>query len=216
MQAPLLHKLKDQNFWLSSQRVLFWEEQKILIVSDLHVGKTGHFRKAGIAVPQTVLKEDLQRLFHLVQFFKATQLLVVGDLFHSHHNSELDLFKRWRGDLSFVQVKLVMGNHDILKREWYAEAGIEVVEKEMTLNEFCFTHDRCYPEKNEYTFCGHIHPGVVLNGLGRQTLRFPCFYFTPSFCILPAFGKFTGLATIKPTSSDVVYAIVQNSIIQLQ
>ena len=30
---------------------MFWEEEKALIVSDLHFGKTGHFRKSGIAVP---------------------------------------------------------------------------------------------------------------------------------------------------------------------
>jgi metallophosphoesterase superfamily enzyme len=55
----------------------------VLIVSDLHFGKTGHFRKSGIAVPQSVYKKDLQRLFHQVQYFQPRKLIVVGDLFHS-------------------------------------------------------------------------------------------------------------------------------------
>ena len=94
MQAPILHKIQDQNFWLSASRTIFWEEQKALILSDLHFGKTGHFRKAGIAIPQSVYKEDLQRLFNLLQYFKPQEIIAVGDLFHRHAKQELELFKR--------------------------------------------------------------------------------------------------------------------------
>ena len=69
MQAPVSHKLSGQTFWLSAQRIIFWEEQKVLILSDLHLGKTGHFRKAGIAVPQAVYKEDLATAFKFVALF---------------------------------------------------------------------------------------------------------------------------------------------------
>ena len=67
MQAPVSYKLLTQQLWLSAHRCIFWEEKKALLVSDLHFGKTGHFRKSGIAVPQAVYKEDLQRLVHLIQ-----------------------------------------------------------------------------------------------------------------------------------------------------
>jgi metallophosphoesterase superfamily enzyme len=116
MQAPVQHLLFGQTFWLSAQRCLFWEEQKALIVSDLHLGKTGHFRKAGIAVPQSVYKEDLQRLLDLLHHFNPDRLIVVGDLFHSVANKELELFQRWRLDFSGLKITLVKGNHDILKR----------------------------------------------------------------------------------------------------
>ena len=86
MQLPLLYQLKENNFLLSSQRCLFWIEQKILIVTDLHLGKSGHFRKNGIAIPQTIFKEDIQRLFDQITFYKPTQLIIVGDLFHSVAN----------------------------------------------------------------------------------------------------------------------------------
>jgi hypothetical protein len=56
----------------------------------------------------------------------------------------------------------------------------------------------------------------VVNGLGKQSLRFPCFYFTQNHCILPAFGKFTGLANINPGKYDVVYALVEDNIIKLR
>lgn len=216
MKASLQHKINGQTLWLSAERALFWEEQKALVLSDLHLGKTGHFRKAGIAVPQGVLKEDMQRLMTLLHYFKPEQLIVVGDFFHSHANLELELFKRWRHDVAHLPIKLVRGNHDILTGEWYREAAIDVIEPDLKLGPFAFTHDNCGVSAAPYTFCGHIHPGITIHGLGKQSLRFPCFYFTPTYCILPAFGKFTGLAMVQPSGSDVLYAVVEQSLMRIQ
>jgi uncharacterized protein len=216
VQAPLLHTILDQHLWLTAQRSIFWEEQKALIVSDLHFGKTGHFRKSGIPVPQTIYKEDLQRLVSLLNYFKPDQLIVVGDFFHSHENTELDLFKKWRNDFADLKIVLVRGNHDILKDSWYKEAEIEVIEKELLKRPFLFMHDRCTDRDDVYTFCGHIHPGIYLHGLGRQGLRLPCFYFAKDHCILPAFSRFTGTALIEPERNENVYAIVENKLLQMQ
>jgi uncharacterized protein len=216
MQAPILHKLREQNLWLSAQRSIYWEEQKVLIVSDLHFGKTGHFRKSGIPVPQSVYKEDLQRLVSLLHYFKPEKLLVVGDFFHSHANMELDWFKKWREDFTFLKIILVRGNHDILKGSWYKEARIDVIEPELELPPFIFTHERCEDHQDLYTFCGHIHPGIYLHGLGKQSLRLPCFYFGANHCIIPAFSKFTGTALIEPDPNENVFAIVENSLVQMQ
>ena len=215
MQPPLLRKIHDQHFWLSAERCIFWEEKKTLIVSDLHIGKSGHFRKAGIAVPQFVLKEDLQRLLTVLNFFKAEKLIVVGDFFHSTLNLELDLFRRWRQDIAQIKIVLVKGNHDILKKKWYESADIELIEPNLCIDQFCFSHDLYEVPEGLYTFSGHIHPGIVLNGLGKQSLRFPCFYFTETFCVLPAFGKFTGLANIEPSKKDDVFAVVADSLISV-
>jgi DNA ligase-associated metallophosphoesterase len=215
MQAPLLYKLHGQNLWLSAQRSIFWEEQKALIVSDLHFGKTGHFRKSGIAVPQTVYKEDLQRLISLLHHFQPRQLIVVGDFFHSSINTELDWFKKWRADFSALKILLVKGNHDILQQKWYEESGIDVLEKELQLDPFFFTHDYCENKPGLYTFCGHIHPGIVINGLGKQSLRFPCFYFAKEHCILPAFSKFTGAVAMDQRTARKIFAIVENQLIAM-
>jgi uncharacterized protein len=216
VEAPLLHTIHGQHLWLTAQRSIFWEEQKALIVSDLHFGKTGHFRKSGIPVPQTIYKEDLQRLVSLLDYFKPSRLIVVGDFFHSHENTELDWFRRWRLDLSHIDFVLVRGNHDILKDAWYKEAGIEVIEKELLIQPFLFTHDRCDDRDDVYTFCGHIHPGIYLHGLGRQGLRLPCFYFAKNHCVLPAFSRFTGTALVQPERNEKVFAIVENKLVQMQ
>ena len=108
---------------------------------------------------------------------------------------------------------LVRGNHDILKTDWYKAADIDLIEKEYRLNSFLFTHDRCEDHEDLYTFCGHIHPGVIISGLGKQSLRFPCFYFAKDHCILPAFSKFTGAVGMEMRSAKKIYAIVENSLI---
>ncbi len=219
MTAPILHQLFDHHFWLSPERVLFWEQEKILIVSDLHFGKTGHFRKSGIAVPQSVYKEDLQRLFAQISFFKAEQLLIVGDLFHSIENKEMDFFLKWRKDISQLPFLLIKGNHDILPINWYQEASIDVKEQHQ-IHQFRFIHDPAessiLTEDSSFIFSGHLHPGIIVRGLGKQSLRFPCFYFSEKQAILPAFSHFSGLAMIEPKKKDQVYAIVNQSILQIQ
>jgi uncharacterized protein len=70
--------------------------------------------------------------------------------------------------------------------------------------------------KDAFTFCGHLHPGVVINGMGKQSLRFPCFYFSPRHCILPAFSRFTGMANITANKSDTLFAIVEDALIKVQ
>lgn len=215
MTAPIPYKIYGQNLWLSAQRSIFWEEEKTLIVSDLHFGKTGHFRKWGIGVPQNVYKEDLQRLISLLNHFRPEKLLVVGDFFHSSANTELDWFKRWRESFPALQIILVQGNHDILHESWYKEAAIDVVSPTLQIGSFLFSHDQCETSADVYSFCGHIHPGVMVHGLGKQSLRFPCFYFGRSHCILPAFSKFTGAVAMDKSSANAIYAIVENELVKM-
>jgi DNA ligase-associated metallophosphoesterase len=219
MNVPLLHTIHDQHFWLSPQRSIYWEEEKTMIVSDTHFGKTGHFRKNGIAVPQQVYKEDLQRFFSLATELKPERILVVGDFFHSTENEEHDLFLKWKNDFNSLQITLIKGNHDILENTWYENAGIQLIENFYKVSQFCFQHD---PAENNtllnqdmFIFSGHIHPGILMKGIGKQSLRFPCFYFTNNQCILPAFSKFSGLSIIKPKKQDKVYAIANETIIKL-
>ena len=218
MTGFIPYKIFDDTFLLSSNRTVFWEEEKSLILSDLHLGKSGHFRKSGIAIPQTVFKEDMQRLLTEIQYFNPKQLIIVGDLFHSAMNREHDLFLRWRNDISSTEIHLVKGNHDILKTQWYEDAGITVHQKHLSLRNFTFTHDiqECETGKDHYCFSGHIHPSVHMSGLGKQSITLPCFYFKKEYAVLPAFGKFTGTYTVKPSKEDAVFALVENTIMQLQ
>lgn len=212
------YSMQDNNFLLTSGRSIYWEEEKTLIVSDLHLGKAGHFRKSGIAIPQTIFKEDMQRLVAQIQYFRPASLLIVGDLFHSTENKEHDFFLKWRNDFLSLPIHLVRGNHDILKKEWYKVAGITVHDNAFSVSRFLFTHDisHCSSEETSYCFSGHIHPGIRISGMGRQTLQVPCFYFGKKHAVLPAFGKFTGTYPIDPRPGDAVFALADNAVIKIQ
>jgi DNA ligase-associated metallophosphoesterase len=212
---------KGQNLWLSPDRVIFWEDEKALILSDSHFGKTGHFRKSGLAVPQHIFLEDLQRLFTLLQFYKPEQLIVVGDLFHSSANKEHLLFEKWRNDLTQLQILLVKGNHDVLKKNWYEQIKIKVYADEpLRIRSLAFMHDCAHIEKyplhaDAYFMTGHLHPGIHIRGMSRQSLNFPCFYFSEQFAVLPAYSKFSGLALIEKKKNDKVFAIANNELIEI-
>lgn len=213
-------EIRGQSLCLTADRSIYWENQKALIVSDLHIGKTGHFRKAGIAVPQSVFKEDLQRLMAQIQYFKPSTLIVVGDMFHSRANKELDLFSKWRSDFGTLDIRLIKGNHDILNERWYEDNRIDLFPSTLKLSAFCFQHDpgacgNSDDEMEHYVFSGHVHPGITISGGGRQTLRFPCFYFTQAYCILPAFSRFTGMVSVQPVADEIAFAIVNNSIMRV-
>lgn len=216
MPAFIKHTINQNDFILHSNRTVFWEQEKILILSDLHLGKTGHFRKSGIGVPAAIMKEDMQRFVAAIQFYKPSLVVIVGDLFHSVENKEHELFLRWRKDLQHVAMLLVKGNHDIVPDAWYKKAGIEIAEKIWHKNNFAFVHhieDAGEESTDVYFFSGHIHPAISIKGLGKQSLRFPCFYFTKKYAVLPAFGKFTGTYLIEPAKNETAFAVVEDSLI---
>lgn len=218
LQAPVKFTLQQQTLWLSPERCIYWEERQLLLLADLHLGKSGHFRKAGIGVPQHMFKEDMQRLTALLQFFKPTGLLVVGDFFHSHNNLEHAYFEKWRQDFPTLPIQLVKGNHDILHQNFYANTGIAVHESSLQLGPFLFAHDQAdiaTIPPNTYLFSGHIHPGILISGGGKQSLRLPCFYFGQQYAVLPAFGKFTGTYLMEPRKGDKVFAIAGKGLVEI-
>lgn len=219
MFAIVPHSILNATFYLTHEKAIFWKDRKSLIVADIHLGKTGHFRKSGIGVPSTIYKEDLHRLFNMLVYFRAEQLIVVGDMFHSRHNKEFELFKKWRKDCSGLSIELIKGNHDVVGEEWYRDANIATYETKTYDRQFSFVHDITEVNKlqdpGEFTFSGHMHPAVMLRGGGRQSLSFPCYYFRKQFGVLPAFSHFSGHMSIKPSADDYIFAIVNKSLIKI-
>ena len=206
----------EQHLLISGDRYIFWEEEAALILSDLHLGKAGHFRKHGIAVSGNVFREDLARLSESIRRFNPSRLILVGDLFHSSHNREHEDFLRWRNDFAVPAIELVKGNHDILSLKFYHEAGLTVHASHYNLGAFSFVHDReCADAGTSYCFTGHVHPGISIYGTARQRISLPCFYFGSDHAILPAFGKFTGTFPIKKERGDHVFAIADGHILPL-
>ena len=98
--------IKNEDLILTNQRALFWQRENALILSDVHIGKTAHFRKHGIPMPDDVLQKDLERLKQLILRFGPKTLLIVGDLFHADRNSDMATFKDWLAQ--FPDLKLIL------------------------------------------------------------------------------------------------------------
>lgn len=212
--------LLDQVLYLLPEKAIWWPQQSCLILSDTHFGKSGHFRKMGFAIPQTVFSEDMQRFVSLVSIYKASTVIIVGDMFHSQYNKEAALFLRWRNDFAGVNFHLIKGNHDIMPKGWYNDANIEVHHEEIFhLHPFSFIHDmndiavedRC----GKYFISGHLHPAISVKGKARQKLTLPCFYFGSQYAVLPAFGKFTGYIALQTKLQDQVFAIAQQTVFKI-
>ena len=193
MIKTLEKTLHHEQFIFTTERAVFWPREKALIISDLHVGKPAHFRKSGIAVSSEILEDDLKILESLIVNFKAEHLLIVGDLFHAGHNSDLDIFCEWRAKFSDLKITLIKGNHDRIRKSFYEEHCIDLVEEKLEISPITFMHE---PESTEnFMISGHIHPGVVIAGKARQAVKLPCYALSETQLILPAFSKFTGLDT---------------------
>jgi len=192
-------------------KAIYIEKHKTLIASDIHLGKVGHFRNAGIAIPGGLAEADLITLDKIIKELEVNELFVLGDLFHSGVNYDVRLFDAWRDVHHSIDINLVKGNHDIMSDEIYSHFEIRLHKKYFLWNRFLFTHKPMDEEVQlngcDYVFCGHVHPGVRLVGKAKQSLSLPCFHFNEKQCILPAFGEFTGKHIIKPNIKDKVFVI---------
>ena len=202
--------INKQTFILHPSGALFWEDQHMLLIADVHLGKVAHFRKHGVAVPQAAIATNFERLTSVVEHFKPQSLIFLGDLFHSSKNNEWPLFVEW-ADCCVAEIILVAGNHDIIATENYETIDVRVVE-DVEIEGFLLTH---HPEESEtaFNFCGHIHPGIALRGIGRQALNLPCFFQKANQMILPAFGEFTGKYVLAPEGNDLVYACTKDEVV---
>lgn len=207
--------IHDQELVLLPQKALYWAEKRLLVISDLHLGKINHFRKAGIPVPSAANKKNIELLIHLLQESLPERLVFLGDLFHSSYNQEWEVFGQVLEHFPEIYFELVKGNHDILSEHQYLKHDLRIHDLQLVIPPFIFTHEPLeeIPEKY-YSIAGHIHPGVNIKGKGRQRLRLPCFWFGKQQALLPAFGEFTGLHMITPTEDDAVFLIVEGKVIK--
>lgn len=207
--------ISGEELTLTNQRAIFWKRENALILSDLHVGKTAHFRRHGIPMPHDILEKDLQRLETLIQYFKADQLIVVGDLFHAEVNCDMDKFKTWLNSFNSLKLLLIKGNHDVRSRHFLEDLNIESVFQWVNAP-FVFVHDSVDDSSDFFSISGHTHPGVLIKGKGRQKLKLPCYQVTQKQLILPAFSLFTGLNTHDSPKDAVHYAFTNSSIFKFK
>lgn len=210
--------LMGQDLLLLPEKAVYWKQEKALVVADVHLGKVGHFRKAGIAVPRDMEQSELSILSDLIDEHHPDKIIFLGDFFHSDINSDWDWFILWRSQFPKLEIILVRGNHDIIDDSYYTRLNIRLHDR-LIIGPFLMLHHPLSEEDLEqtegYAFCGHIHPGVRLVGKGRQQITLPCFAFSERQAILPSFGTFTGRVAIHSDKTDRIFAIVKEKVLAI-
>ncbi len=204
--------VRNSEFDLLPERALWREDNRTLILADLHLGKVNHFRRNGIAVPRMAERNNLWRLSGLIKDYKPDRLIFLGDLFHSKMNLAWEEFVDFRKMFQHTKMVLVKGNHDILRDDDFYAANLELTDL-LEEDGMVFSHDRI--ETEAFNIYGHIHPCVRLRGRAKQSLRLPCFFFSDQYGILPSFGDFTGGYVISPRKTDRVFVPLEKEVIEI-
>ncbi|RRO17759.1 ligase-associated DNA damage response endonuclease PdeM [Flavobacteriaceae bacterium 14752] len=205
-------KLLQNNFVLHHYGSLFWKEQNMLIIADLHLGKIEHFRKHGSAIPDLSNALDYMHLEQNITEFLPQKVVFLGDLFHSVLNKSWSIFQRWI-QRQPVEFTLIVGNHDVIPVSRFQDLGFHIT-PHLDISAFRLTH-KPKDTNDLFNICGHIHPGYKLRGRAKQQLNLSCFYQKSNQLILPAYGSFTGNYYIKPEPDEHVYVLSEKNVSQV-
>lgn len=217
MSERILTEWAGEKLELLADRAVFWPRMHTLIIADPHFGKPSAFRSAGIPVPAGTTSNDLARLTAIIDMTNARRLVVLGDFFH-HRSGQCDrtmgMLAEWRIAHAELDILVVMGNHDAHSHPPPASWQMRYEQRPVTEAPFMFCHEPCR-ETGLFVLSGHIHPSVTLRDPIGHSLRVPCFLFREDHALLPAFGGFTGTATVRPEAGDGVYGLVDGNVMQI-
>ena len=210
-----IYSILGQTLQLMAERAIFWQEHQTLLVADLHLGKEGTFRAAGIPLPEGPSRDTVERLEKALSRTQAKRLVILGDLFHGDSAvvSSGTLIDGLRSRFAELHIDLISGSHDRWSGNLPEKWRFNIHSAGMHAPPFLFRH---YPETEEgsYVLSGHIHPGFLLRDKqSGETMKLSCFHFKESLGILPAFGSFTGLTTISSLAEELNYVIAERSVL---
>ena len=213
--AGLTVDLAGEQVVLLPDGAVHWPSQQALWLSDLHLGKAAHFRKHGVPIGSEPTLATLHRLREQILTLRPERIWLLGDLFHSDINREWEPFAGLCEEFAHLEWVLVQGNHDMIPDVLLRESRIRQVGR-MDVGPFTFTHDPAeWTAEFGHHVCGHVHPGIRLAGAGRQRLRVRCFHVGEKQTVLPAYGAFTGMYAITPSTSDRVFAVTGEAVIEV-
>ncbi|ANA35285.1 hypothetical protein R82526_02620 [Ralstonia mannitolilytica] len=198
--------------WLLPERALWWPAQRMLMVADAHFGKAATFRARGVPVPAGSTGQAVARLDAMLARLPVAHIAWLGDLLHAREaQAALEALGAWRARHADVACTLVRGNHDRHAGDPPAALRFNVVEEPWVLGPFALCHaPQTVP--GHYVIAGHVHPGIVISGRGRDRLRLPCFRFGAGAALLPAFGEFTGLWTAPAAPGEALYGVADGRV----
>lgn len=202
---------------LLAEHAVFLEASGVLVVSDLHLGKSATFRDRGIPVPEGDTVHDLEKVSGVLEKHEAGCLVVAGDLFHAKGGMSehvLGTFREWAEGIG-VPIILTEGNHDRMARLSRYALPMEVVPFYET-DGLYITHDPDEIPRKMAGIAGHLHPGICLPESPRRSIRVPCFYLRDGRqLVLPAFSRFTGLDIVRPGKEARVFVALRDDVVEV-
>ena len=189
---------------------LFWEEQSLLVVSDLHLEKGSSFAARGVLLPPFDTVATLGRLAAVIGRHDPRMVIALGDSFHDR-DAQQRLSRPDRDAIAALQLRRdwiwISGNHDpVLPPDLGG-----VVASEVAIGGIAFRHQ---PTGAAGEIAGHLHPKARVSTRGRSMER-RCFACDGERAVMPAFGAYTGglsirdqaVAKIFPTASFMAHVL---------
>jgi uncharacterized protein len=173
----------------------YWPEERLLVVSDLHLEKGSSFAARGILLPPYDTAATLERLVGLIGRYAPRIVVALGDNFHDQGGparlaaaDRATLFELQRGrDWIWIA-----GNHDPEPRDGIGGAFARA----LALGPLLFRHEPEPEIENEGEIAGHLHPSARVHRRGRVLTR-KCFASDGRRLVMPAFGAYTGGLNIR-------------------
>ena len=169
--------------------VLFEPDERLLIVSDLHLEKGSSLARRGALLPPYDTRDTLNKLSAVIHRLMTKTLIALGDTWHDGNgpsrmnDDDHQLFASLRRKADWI---LIAGNHDPNPPQ---DLGAMVLD-EITIGEVTFRHEPLI-KKQSSEIAGHLHPVAKIRARGRS-IRRKCFMSDSDRVILPAFGSYTG------------------------
>jgi DNA ligase-associated metallophosphoesterase len=178
----------------------FWEEQSLLVVSDLHLEKGSSFATRGVLLPPWDTVATLGRLASVIARHDPHMVIALGDSFHDR-DAHGRLSATDRDALSALQARRdwiwIAGNHDPALP---SDLG-GVVAQEVSVGPIAFRHE---PSGAAGEIAGHLHPKARVSRRGRSMER-RCFACDGERAVMPAFGAYTGGLNIRDAAFAKIF-----------
>jgi len=179
---------------------LFWEEQRLLVVSDLHLEKGSSFAARGVLLPPYDTAATLGRLAAVIARHAPRMVIALGDSFHDR-SAHQRLSSIDRDAITALQERRdwiwISGNHDPALP---SDLG-GVVASEVCIGAIAFRHE---PTGAPGEVAGHLHPKARVATRGRSTER-RCFASDGERAVMPAFGAYTGGLSIRDAAFAKIF-----------
>jgi DNA ligase-associated metallophosphoesterase len=168
---------------------LYWPEEDMLAVADLHLEKGSSFAARGMLLPPYDTAATLGMLARAVARYRPRLVIALGDSFHDGHGPER-LMPQDRGALAELQRGRdwvwIAGNHDPVPAR---DIG-GVFAKSLSVGPLTFRHEPTQGAADG-EIAGHLHPSARVSQRGRAVTR-KCFAADERRMVMPAFGAYTG------------------------